>query len=213
MSGNDLRSRDDFDIVTNGVGVWPSTAVEPRAVRLAQGISDTSAEALLIGCAGTATDCVRGPSTSGAFAASKMAGWIVATSDAAPGWAQIPAEPRVLASADLAAGYVVVMPPKVTTDNATWWRARPDTGETLGMGLMGGNVYAETAGILTSVMIGGYYCNATSSSETGRVGCLVGLDLGGIGGLMALETVKIKALGFAIAMLGLIVAGESNRTD
>jgi hypothetical protein len=137
-----LRYRNGFDIMINRVGVWP-TVPDPRGVRIAQGVADTAVESALLKCKPGGQTCIRGVNTSDAYAAAGS-GWTVVSSESAPAIAALPAESRLSAIADLAAGYAAIVPSQAAGSLATWWRIRPDTGEILGMGVLGGSVSAET---------------------------------------------------------------------
>lgn len=139
-----IALRDATDIVANDVGV--SLAVpDAFRVRLAQGVFDTNAEALLRLSADVFGN------TGDAFAASRN--WVTLASVGGS------ALDRVTASEDmrrqlrdqLAAGFVVVAPDATgaaqTKPFAGWWRIDPATGQTLGYGDNGWGQGGEDAAL------------------------------------------------------------------
>ena len=117
-----LAVREGFDIVLNSVGVIGD---DPFGVRVEQGVLDTNAEALLL-AERLPENEVRNASEALLAGATVMSGALV----------NVPSRIRSQVAADLAAGYVVVLP-KTAEKDLTWWRVDPTTGETLGMGETG----------------------------------------------------------------------------
>lgn len=207
--GTQLRTRHLFDIIANDIGVWPGDGRDPRAVRAAQGVADTLAESALSPCAKGRKGCIRSPNTSDAFAAAP--GWSVVTDAAAPAIAALPVAARSLATADLAAGYALVVPPAGTY--ATWWRVRPETGETLGQAALGGSAQTEAAIMnLTVTAISGTFC-FLSARGGHLMGCVIGAMLGTVGGIFSGITGTYRFLGFALTLIGAITSGASGLPD
>jgi hypothetical protein len=215
--GASVRARVGFDIAANAVTAWPGSKTAPRTVRMTQGIVDTVAEAVTVSCPAGSKRCVRGVNTSDAFATSTGPWTVVATADA-PQLARMSPAARQLAAADLAGGYVLVLPPG-DHGTVTWWRVDPASGESLGMGTLGGNLSAETVAILNWVLIGG---GGLISSTL----CLAGYGMGGMtalqlalcgaamgsgvaGGIFALEMTKNGFLAVAAMIIGGAFAGAA----
>ena len=130
-AGSGLSVREGFDIVLNSVGVLSD---DPFRARVEQGVLDTNAEALLL-AERLPEAQVRNASEAALAGATVMSGALV----------NVPPRIRSQVSADLAAGFVVVLP-KSAEEDFTWWRIDPRTGETLGMGETGwGQAMAEYA--------------------------------------------------------------------
>ena len=126
-----LGVREGFDIVLNSVG---TLAADPFRVRLEQGVLDTNAEALLL-ARQLPGETVRNVSEVALEGATVMSGGLV----------NVPERIRSEVAADLAAGYVVVLP-RSADEHLSWWRVDPETGQTLGMGETGwGQAMAEYA--------------------------------------------------------------------
>lgn len=129
-----LVTRTGFDIVGNSVGIRDGASADPFAVRIAQGVADTNAEALLaesapIGNPGAVLSNSREPNKE----------WTVIRNqrelDAQA--QQIPAGVRQQVGATVAAGNAVVIPRTATSDQWSWWQINPVSGETLGVGQLG----------------------------------------------------------------------------
>lgn len=158
-----------LDFVVNEVAVRPGSTSEPFTLRMAQGVLDTGAEALLAtsNCAiNGAAGCAAVANTSELALASTVAGpkWVTVKSTADPAWQHVDLPKDVLARAkqDLDAGYTVVVPAKPIImqgrSEVGWWRVNPGTGDTLGMDEGGGGQAATEvelmlADILTYVAI------------------------------------------------------------
>jgi hypothetical protein len=199
-----FRYRNGFDIMVNRVAVWP-TAADPRGVRIAQGVADTAVESALLKCKPGGQTCIRGVNTSDAFAAGGS-GWTVVSSESAPAIAALPAESRLLAIADLAAGYAAIVPPQAAGSLATWWRIRPDTGEILGMGVLGGNVFTETVSKECIMLNAGFaFClgafrgagPSTPAEMNDAARCMAGIAVAGVGA--GVGSIALELLGGMIA--------------
>jgi len=130
VAGTGVTIVEATDVVVNHFGV--SLAVpDAFEARVAQGVRDTNAEALLRGpgALGNAAD---------AYAARPM--WITLTSpdETVVDGLKLPADMRRRILDELNAGYVVVVPqspvPMKAGPFAGWWRIEPATGNTLGFG-------------------------------------------------------------------------------
>jgi hypothetical protein len=129
-----------YDIVANDVAVRPG--IEAGQARLAQGVLDTAAEALIIG------RCGKVHNTSELTAVSPNDWQLVRSPDAlASAASQLPADVQKRIAQDLAAGYAVLLPKAVPADHSpAWWRIDPMTGNALGFGENGwGAAMTETA--------------------------------------------------------------------
>ena len=122
------------DIVANATAVARAAAPDvARRARLAGGVLDTSAETILIG-----DD--RAPNVSDLLAADADAGrWMVVRRADDAQWADAAVSPdlRARVNADLADGFVAVVPRVGAGGVPGWWRIDPATGHTLGMGESG----------------------------------------------------------------------------
>jgi hypothetical protein len=165
-----------FDIVANDVAVRPGAVVGPFEARVAQGLVDTNAEALLM------TGCGRVENTGEIFSASNpKADWATIRSTKDPAWGQVdlPKDVRARIDQDLAAGYLVIVPRKPISVNerahVCWWRIDPRTGETLGIGSRGWGAaipeYLITIARSVLVAGGGFYLclEAATSGKFSRV--------------------------------------------
>lgn len=195
-----LRTRQVFDIVTNGVGSW-GTPAEARSARLAQGIADTVAESVLRPCSPASGPCFRGPNTSDAFVGAKD--WALITDPSSPMIAALPAAARAVATSDLANGYAIVAAPDGRS--ATWWRVRLETGETLGQAALGGSVSAETLNLIAflkgaAIGTGWGFCYI-SSSGWHLFGCVVAVGIGGAGSFVTNQVVA-AVLGLVAVLIG-----------
>lgn len=129
------------DIVANDVGV-DLVVADPSAVRLAQGVLDTNAEAIL--------DSDRPNASNAGWAFAADASWMTLRSPGDPqlGALQLSDDVRRRIADDLEAGYVVIAPkaPVAVGNEAFsgWWRINPATGHALGFGSTGwGQEYVE----------------------------------------------------------------------
>lgn len=193
-----LRTIQAFDIVTNGVGSWGSPG-EARDARLSQGIADTVSESVLRPCSANAGSCFRGPNTSDAFVGAKN--WALITDPASAAIAALPAPARVVANGDLEQGYTIVAPPG--SRPATWWRVRPETGETLGQAAVGGTAMTETIAVLqvSTILAASGFCYLEASGWR-LLACWGAVALGGPSALAASTTLVGAVLGFAVVLLG-----------
>ncbi len=127
------------DIVANDIGV-SLAEVDAFSLRLAQGVRDTNAEAMVKG------QGVWG-NTGEAFAASKD--WVTLTSpdESAVATLKLSADARQRVLDDLVAGYAVVVPPAAvalkTEPFMGWWRINTTSGQTLGIAESGWGQAAE----------------------------------------------------------------------
>ncbi|MGN6486861.1 MAG: hypothetical protein ACTHLT_03430 [Devosia sp.] len=150
--GGDFFVQHAVDIVENGVGIDPAATVAPIALRVAQGIADTNAEALVLGNAGVFN-------TAEAFAAATIGdAWTVLQPGDEASLATLNLSPDVSAriAADLEAGKLAVLPTGRGPEGQVtgWWRIDPATGETLGMGPNGwGQAMVEYALVLIAQTI------------------------------------------------------------
>ena len=190
-----LKSRKWFDIMTNGVRGW-GPPQDARKARLAQGIADTVAESVLRPCVAGNGPCFRAPNTSDAFADSK--GWAVTT--AASSIAGMPAPAHVVAAKDLEGGYSLVVPPGGKV--ATWWRLRPETGEVLGEGALGGQEGVDYVSLMKGITIGVGLgvCEVTSSTLDQMTACAAAVAIGG-SGLFAVGQTTAAACGLIAQLL------------
>jgi Transglutaminase-like superfamily len=222
--GGELRMRDGFDIVANAVAVWPGQGdqggkggkgdkggneIDARATRIAQGVADTAAEAFALGCPAASPKCVRAATTSDEYAVSGST-WTVIPAGTTPALPQLPAAARVLALADLAAGYAIVVPPAAPAGTAvTWWRVDPQTGETLGMGLAGGNVQTETVIQMFVTLINGVGCFMNMPPGSGHglilIGCVAATGIGFFGPIIGLAGGNWRFLGYAMTIIGALI--------
>lgn len=205
IAGNQVRWRDGFDIVANPVAVWPASSVAARATRLTQGVADTAAEAAVLACRG-GTRCVRTVNTSDEFAAATQP-WTVVRDGAAPELDRFSAPARTLARADLAAGYALVVPSSGAT---TWWRVDAASGESLGMGTLGGTATSEYALLLVDFIGSTVQCNTGSDSNAAWVACMASAGLGVVGAYAGIQSKVDKALIWATLVVGHLLGVASN---
>jgi hypothetical protein len=208
ISGGAGHWRTTLDIMANDVSVWPGAATDARGARIAQGIADTAAEAFVISCPPGRIMCVRGINTSDAFAATS-AGWTVAAPGSSVDATALPPAARALAAADLAAGYAIIVPPGGV---ATWWRAHPATGETLGMGLHGGNATVEQMVLLTVVGgLGAAACWANSHTVDEAIDCGAAVGFGMLSAWGGIEYTKRRILVWATGIIAGLLAIRNGR--
>lgn len=153
----DLRG---FDIIANAVAGTPASA-------LAAGVADTVSEHLLLGAAAGSNN------TAARHAADLAAGrtWTLIASAEALAGVTDDATTRALMAADLARGYALVAPERLTAADATWWRVDPNTGVTLGMTTAGGAETVEYLGTLEiSMMIGWGVCTLKGKNFKKKAG-------------------------------------------
>jgi hypothetical protein len=142
-----------LDIVANEVAVRPAAGTDAFAVRVAQGVADTAAEALALGggCAGCGP--VANVSELRLLAERVGVPWVPIRQLEDPGWREVPlsADARQRVDADVRAGYVVLIPPRSVAGTGTtgWWRVDPRSGTTLGIMESGhGQGLVEHVGII-----------------------------------------------------------------
>jgi len=160
-----LARHQALDIVRADLASY-SDAATARAERLAQGVADTNAEALIVRqlCEDDATAeyCLPYGNAAERMAASPAAGsWLVLASpsevDAAlPTWS---ADARASLAADLRAGFAAVAPAAVEPADrpATWWRVDPATGAVIGVSEDGRGDAAVEYGMLVN-LVGMAFC-------------------------------------------------------
>jgi hypothetical protein len=212
--GTELRAHVAFDIVANDVAAWPRAGGDPRAVRIAQGVADTVAEAFVIGCPRGRRPCDRGVNTSDAFAASGT-GWNVIGSSGTADVASLPPAARTLAAADLVAGYTLVVPPGPGAP-PTWWRVRPDTGDLLGMGPAGGNATTEYMQQLCLVSLGYGWALGHCADYTTRAArdiCALGAVYGATAGIAGIEYWKMRGLVWSTSLIAALLTAAADRVD
>ncbi len=189
LSGQKLSASDATDIVSAAVGVDPFLP-SPFSIRLAQGVFDTNAEAIVT------SD--RPSPGSIAWAYDAAHDWVALTSPADPALTTLalPSDVKQRIGNALAAGRIVVAPKApVLAGNGTfvgWWQIDKETGETLGMGESGwGQSVAEFVVLLAVAASEGFLvswlaCNLMGGSNCTRAGLLgaafgmasVGLGIG-----------------------------------
>jgi hypothetical protein len=131
IAGNGIVMLDAVDIVANDVDV-DLTAPDAFPVRLAQGVFETNAEAVL--------PVIRGRVENAGVAYSGSDDWAVLRPERADEASrlELPADVRTRIRHELDAGYLVVASRKAAGRSgpgyAAWWRIDPATGTTLGMG-------------------------------------------------------------------------------
>ena len=133
-----LVNRSVFDIVNNAIGVRSGVA-DAYAVRVAEGVADTIGEREVLSIWSRQRD--QSQTTSALFEAADAQGVhsVVVKSANDPNWNAIPlsSDIRARAEADLAGGYVLIVPARPVTlnggDHFGWWRVAPSTGETIGV--------------------------------------------------------------------------------
>jgi hypothetical protein len=127
--------RQIFDIVHNDVSIIPQEKLSPAMARLAQGVADTVAEAMV----------VPGPeprmnlSYLIDFAKDQEIGWRLVKDLQDQGWekGKLPGDVRVRIENNLSDGWAVVVPERPLVIRGKprlgWWRVSLQTGETLGV--------------------------------------------------------------------------------
>jgi len=195
-----LQLYEGFDIVFNDVAVRAGDdRSDARDVRLRQGVADTAAEAALSGGGlGNASELFAADSAKGT-------NWVTFRKPDDPALAalDLPRDTVACIRADLADGYVVMVPEHAAGSDgravAAWWRIDPHTGQTLGIGQQGwGQSAVETALLVARIMLKmalWLKCLAGHASDRSKLICHAILCLG-LGGLCAGGVV-----GAAIALL------------
>ncbi|MDB5328110.1 MAG: hypothetical protein JWM57_3679 [Phycisphaerales bacterium] len=124
----DVTACEGYDIVSNELAVRPGA--DAAQDRLQQGVVDTTAEAMLLG------NCGKIHNTSELFATNGSKWTTLKGADAAIAKGSADAQTRI--KADLAAGYVVVVPAELPDGHPlAWYRVDPKTGTALGIGQSG----------------------------------------------------------------------------
>ena len=135
----ELVAREGLDIVANEVAVHSQPDADRFSARLAQGILDTNAEAMVL------TGCSDGGKPAEISARAAMLGQnlsvIRSPRDGAWQSAKLPEDVRARMEQDLQGGYWVVFGSQNAHDKQdgrfAWWRFDPTTGQILGMGERG----------------------------------------------------------------------------
>lgn len=207
-----LRSKDaggiafivGTDIVANEIAVRPDLSpVAAKQARLTQGVLDTSAEALLD------DKDVRVPNASDLLASQPAADdWLVVRDRNDPAWqsAQVSKDTRAHVEADLAQGFVAIVPrhsPPGGKMISDWWRVDPRTGDTLGLNEQGWG--AEMGEYAFLFMVTFAACLAASGgkedlSSTKQVAVCAFVGLGIVFLAPEVLTVKIFAGGIATGL-------------
>jgi hypothetical protein len=136
-----------FDIVANDVAVRRDSSADPALIRLAQGVVDTNAEAMLAsdmtGESSAKNRDVSGVSEMYAQSAGQGVKWVTLRSATDPAWQvmRVEADARARVIHDLSNGYVVVAPNRPVTMGGRqvfgWWRVDPKDGASLGLRAQG----------------------------------------------------------------------------
>lgn len=198
-SAGEYAIHEGFDIVCNDVAVRPVAGGDPWRARLDRGVFDTVAEGVLAG------DGPRADNTARSFARSMAAGekWTAIRTPQDPVWqkAAIPPEARARIAQDLAAGYTVVFPSTPSPQiGMTWWRIDPASGQSLGMGGAGwGDAMVEYATVIFDIMQTAL-CFALSPTVGGRIACIVGTAVGGMGVLRTKEGIDMLVYMFTVIL-------------
>ena len=204
----DLTTEGGFDLVASAPGADAIVDDAFRA-RLRAGVADTVLEALL-----TASDDRPGGRALAEAFEREPASWrLVRTADGLAGSA-LPADLVALATLDLAAGFVLVVP-TAAEDAVGWWRIDPASGATLGVGDRGWGQamtgYAERANVvlqLRSVL--------HQYASMGRcLGFAISQPLQGVTGVgdELAECVFNLVCGQVNAALGSLVEADTNWTN
>lgn len=156
-AGDSLSFAQAFDIVANGVGVRRG-ARDPFEIRVAQGVADTNAEALVLSRGGPVAN-------TGALYAESSRGWVVVreAGDMEELDSDVDRDVRSRIAAELEAGRVVMLPKRAIeiegAPQVAWWSVDPRSGATLGIGSRGwgeaGPEYATTMTWTLGMPVGG----------------------------------------------------------
>ncbi len=129
-----LAIREGIDIVANSVGVRPTSRLLPFYVRLLQGVTDTNAEALIMGGAplGNAAMLVGSTTARDRWILLRGAG------EAVPSDVRWSPEFRRRVSQSLESGHMVIAPRQAEGPaGSAFWAVNPLTGDTVGIGYLG----------------------------------------------------------------------------
>jgi hypothetical protein len=215
QDGKPIGSTYSFDIVANDVAVNVDSNVDPAVVRLAQGVLDTNAEAVLSSELDVETQAGETTNVSEIYARSRGQGveWVVLRSTAEAEKLQLPPDLRARIGDDLSHGYAVVTPSRVVMIDGRptfgWWRVDSSNGTTLGIGEQGwGASMAEYALLLidTSLCMHEFWPKGGEQSDIVNAGgMLVCAMLGGSAAIAwaakGAKAVKgAKALGLNLAL-------------
>lgn len=203
-----LVGMEGFDIIHNAVEVLPESEVDPRQVRLMQGVLETMLEAELL------TEHGEIINTGRAYGEAMAHGerWTLvddATSlEAVAG--DMNEDTRTHLRKALAAGQVVVLPETREADRSmTWWRIDPASGAALGMGPTG----RGQAGIeyLTQLLESLDTAYGTASTVMSIWDCLISNMGNAEGAGCCVRRVGVKYMlnkGFGVATIGMHVADK-----
>jgi hypothetical protein len=204
-----------LDIVANDVEVRAEAGSNAFAVRIAQGVVDTAAEALTLG--GGCGGCTPVANVSELQVQAERLGapWVPIRQLDDPAWREVTlsADARRRAEADVRAGYVVLVPPRTVPGAGTigWWRVDPKSGTTLGIMESGhgqGIVEFLTATYVVFLAISFFATvgclgtfNYSSASPTKQKACLIcGLAAGLV--LTAALVLALTTLGGGVVAAG-----------
>ncbi|HEX8915329.1 MAG TPA: hypothetical protein VF796_23450, partial [Humisphaera sp.] len=201
------------DVVANDVAVRPGEGPDARAVRLAQGVLDTNAEAAVVEATTPAGGRRHGNAGRHMAARPNAADWAVVTKpdDAALDAAPLPPDDVARARAAVAAGQVVVVPraaPSPGRPGSAWWRIDPATGLALGMGENGwGSELVEYQVCVAAVAFSGCLVGAVAGQEMGG-GAKSRGKVFGVCAMAALgAALTVTTAGTATALVGFGIAG------
>lgn len=147
-----------LDIVANAVAARPTASRDIFQARLAQGVTDTAAEAIVIGDGCGGCGLVANVSELWVAARPEDMPWVVLQRPDDPAWRGVglDTDTRRRVEQDLRAGHVVLIPPRPVTfaGRATvgWWRIDPRSGHTLGV-MQSGQGQASVEYVTTAAMI------------------------------------------------------------
>ena len=171
----DIARLHGFDIVDNDVGTIAREARNPVPLRIEQGVLDTNAEAILTSDCREISNVLRCPDVENVaeLTAGGLQRKITVRPDGA-GRLQLVGLPKEIQSrvrSDLDAGNEVILPIGAHSGDASgivsWWRVKPSTGQTLGVGNRGwGQVTVEY--VVSAALIAGTVANLSLAA------CLLG---------------------------------------
>ena len=208
-------ARVSFDIVANRFGVLPSAAGSAAELLLAQGVLDTTLEAL-------ARDRSKPTENTGelmAASATQKVAWNKITTGDDPLLGKLDAKLAEELRAELARGNVVVAPERMVAVAGKqlygWWRIDPKSGTTLGV-MQGGRgqsaveyaILCEVVGLAAFVGCAGANPNANSGAK--NLGCAICAVIAVVAAITALGWAPAAAFGLAGAAAngaGAVVSG------
>lgn len=182
--------RDSVDIVANEMATRPESGADAFQTRLAQGMTDTAVEALLIGTCGS---CSAPESVSELWLSTRIQGttWVVVRTADDAAWRDVAMndDARRRVEDDLRAGYVAVVPARSTVldsrERLGWWRIDPNSGSALGIMDSGEGqgmveyAISRTAGVLLGASVtvinyascGGFTPGANTAKQVACFAC------------------------------------------